>query len=225
MATTDIDRLRTVGPRKAKNVTFNGCWGPEADKHQAGCSPSTPMCRYRRPAPCNCPALHFPHRAGSGRCGKGSAHLYKAPVPTPIGGVTPSGHRMSEAAWLRARSAVAAMVLPAITQTGIFAGEPPILTTEMLAAAAALLTGEVAVSDVSPQFWRPSNGYAHGRTVLCHIADLVADLVAEHSGDASGTMLSPDAVSRVRAMLACDDAGVPAIHVSVAPVSDAPAPF
>jgi hypothetical protein len=39
--------------------------------HVKGCRTGRPLCRYRRPAACTCGAYHFPHRAGSGLCGKG----------------------------------------------------------------------------------------------------------------------------------------------------------
>lgn len=48
------------------------CW---KDRHVPGCRPARPKCRWMRLVqrakygPCCCSAYHFPHRAGSGRCG------------------------------------------------------------------------------------------------------------------------------------------------------------
>ena len=178
VATTNINRLRTVGPRKARNVTFKGCWGPEADKHQDGCSESNPMCRYRRPAPCNCPALPFPHRAGSGRCGKGAAHLYKAPEPTPIGGLTPSGWKMSRGRWWWARVAIASMLEGALVEEG-----PVVLTAEMVRYAADLLSGEVSAPRAQHNIPPGNTGRVRAWWVARRaVAELVIACLDEHEG-------------------------------------------
>lgn len=44
------------------------CWGKEPHKHRKGCRRGRPLCRWRRPRPCDCGAYHYPHREGSGRC-------------------------------------------------------------------------------------------------------------------------------------------------------------
>lgn len=52
------------------------CWGNEGKVHHcAGCRPARPLCRWmramvRKYAACHCGAYHFPHRYGSGLCGK-----------------------------------------------------------------------------------------------------------------------------------------------------------
>jgi hypothetical protein len=45
------------------------CWGAANHKHKPGCRKGRPLCRWRRASPCTCPAYHYPHRNGSGRCG------------------------------------------------------------------------------------------------------------------------------------------------------------
>ena len=45
------------------------CWGREKHKHRPGCRKGRPLCRWRRGAPCECGAYHYPHREGGGRCG------------------------------------------------------------------------------------------------------------------------------------------------------------
>lgn len=50
------------------------CFGPRDEQHACGCRRGRPLCRWRRATnpkrrPCFCPAYHFPHRDGGGRCG------------------------------------------------------------------------------------------------------------------------------------------------------------
>jgi hypothetical protein len=65
------------------------CWGPEASKHQKGCRPARPLCRWMRRVkgiqnPCMCDAYHHTHRKGSGRCGNAEAQEAFAHGPLPI---------------------------------------------------------------------------------------------------------------------------------------------
>jgi hypothetical protein len=34
------------------------------------CRPGRPLCKRRRPTPCQCGLYHYPHRPGSGLCGR-----------------------------------------------------------------------------------------------------------------------------------------------------------
>lgn len=63
------------------------CTGPAWREHALGCHPRAPRCKWRRKAherwkPCNCGAMHYAHRVGSGLCLKGKnvekqwRHLY-----------------------------------------------------------------------------------------------------------------------------------------------------
>jgi len=65
-------RAAGVAMKRAK------CWGPDARRavHAPGCRQARPLCRFRRGATskyhvCNCGAYWFPHRLGSGACGRG----------------------------------------------------------------------------------------------------------------------------------------------------------
>jgi hypothetical protein len=48
--------------------------------HVKDCRPGRPLCRYRRAAPCWCLAYHYPHRLGSGACGRGCWDELDAPM-------------------------------------------------------------------------------------------------------------------------------------------------
>jgi hypothetical protein len=63
-----FERVKILDPHFTRSLTMSKarCWGHHG--HKAGCRPGRPLCRWRR-TKCDCPAYHFPHRDGGGRCG------------------------------------------------------------------------------------------------------------------------------------------------------------
>jgi len=113
MATTNIDNLH--GNRVAKRIAakrnrcpkpFMGC--QSAEHHAAGCTPSSPKCRWRRPPPCRCAAYHFPHAPGA-KCGNPDRD-----APRRVTAPAPGVDGMTKSRWWRARCAIVAHLAPVL---------------------------------------------------------------------------------------------------------------
>ena len=191
MATTNIDRLRTVGPRRARTVKRVGCWG---DEHVAGCSLSSPMCRARRaPTRCYCPAYHFPHRMGSGLCGNAdaAAELLYGPATCPTPAIGEQG--MTHSRWWLARCAIVACLAPALGMEG----GGLVLLPEMVMTFRAWLSGEaLAPRDVANHGIPAGNSGAVKRWFVARraIVDMLLPLLVEFNG----TMVRADVAQRMR---------------------------
>jgi hypothetical protein len=198
MATTNIDRLRTVGPRKRQHGN-PCCFGPDAEHitHIKGCTKWRPKCRWNRlkkhGPPCVCVSVGFPHRAGSyDRCERRGAAsvgdaIYGPPrldAPAP-GAQTAAGTRMGEAQWWRARVAVSNLVEEAVR-----AGSS-VLTPEAVTFARAVLTGEATAANVTVVLGR-------GRKLLLanhawyEARRAVTDVVLPYLARGDGVVLPPD---------------------------------
>lgn len=174
------------------------CWGPGEDQHLDTCSRATPRCTWRRAATrCYCLAYHYPHRKGSGKCATGlNEVVYRPTAPTAIGEATPSGRKMSEARWWNARAAVASMLEGALA---IAVAAPVLLTADMLAYAAAVLTGEASAP--AAKHGIPRGNLAKVRAWYV-VRRAVSDLIVPHLAAWEGTVLPHEAAVAARELLA-----------------------
>jgi hypothetical protein len=163
------------------------CAGREPDRHAAGCSKETPLCRWNRPR-CTCPAYHYPHRPGSGFCGNSdrqNATLYGVRTVKPL----PIGSGMTENAWWLARHAT---VLVLRLDEG-----NRVLTPEMAATARDLLEGRMK----APLDLRPAGIHGTALTAWASARRAAVEVLLPLLGSEDGAVIPSDLSDHIADLL------------------------